>query len=95
MIIEIRKGKNDPTYMVRINDEVWEMGVYADQPNGVCIFSGPVITEEIEGWDTVYPLLVEEVPIGICRQIMNIIESDNEYNRNNPAECSQLVDGSR
>ena len=72
MIIEVRKDEKDPTYMVRIADDIYEMSTYADLPNGVCMYSGPFIKDA----DVYIPPLVD-VPIGIVRQIVYILEREN------------------
>ena len=75
MIIEVRKDETDPTYTVRIGDDVWEMSAYANQPNGVCIYSGPVI-KDFPNQNV--PKLISMVPIGIVIQIAKLVEEEFE-----------------
>ena len=78
MIIEIRKNESDPSYLVRIGDDVFEMGIHANLPNGLCMYSGPAITGKMPGWVDAPVSFVKEVPVGILLQIVNIIEKDRE-----------------
>ena len=73
MIIEVRKDELDPTYTVRIGDDIWEMSAYADRPNGVCMYSGPVIKDFP---NQNIPSMVSMVPIGIVIQIAKLVEEE-------------------
>ena len=53
------------TYMVKINNHLYEMSADADKPNGVCIY-----LEENEQWTAKDP--VHYVPYGMVKAIANI-----------------------
>jgi hypothetical protein len=65
--MEIRawKDEDDPTYIVQVGDEMYEMSSDAHMPNGVCIYQG---TARDLAW-TVRRSPVHEVPLGIVKWI--------------------------
>ena len=68
MIIEVRKAKSWPTYLVRIENDVYEMNEDANQPNGVCIYSGD-LDEICIRTNFFIGDIVTEIPIGLVSQI--------------------------
>ena len=68
--IRVYQGKYD--YLVRINNNIWEMSYYADRASGVCSYSGTIknIPEALKGSHLVP---ISEVPQGIKTQVARII----------------------
>lgn len=62
------KDEDDPTYIVQVGDEIYEMDSRAHLPNGVCIYHGPA---DDLAW-TVRSKPVGNVPTGIVVQALRI-----------------------
>ena len=43
----VGKAKGDPTYVVVIGQDVYEMSEDADMPNGVCLCASPSTADQI------------------------------------------------
>ena len=72
MIINIRKDKDMPTYLVQIGGSMFEMSDDADQPNGVNLYAGPFRKDESKGISH-----VDNISIGLVRGIVQRILLDN------------------
>lgn len=70
MRLAIRKTECS-TYYVVLGWDVYEMSVDADKPNGVCIHLGVVEPQMFYDIKTVH---VEDVPFGIVKQIVHLLE---------------------
>jgi hypothetical protein len=76
MVIEVRKHRDWPTYLVRIEDELYEMSEDANLPNGCCIYTGDFTEYNAENLrshfltgDTIW-----NIPIGMVSQIASLAE---------------------
>jgi hypothetical protein len=76
MIIEVRKDTEKSTYLVRIGDDLYEMGLDADEPYGYCQYTGVYMEgPPPKGWFP-YPPLITEIPIAISRRIAGIVRDE-------------------
>ena len=67
MRIEVRKNKEEWT--VIIGCHAYQMNAHADRPDGVCDYVGAIKSPGV-----VLNPQVEEVPIGIVRKIVELVE---------------------
>jgi hypothetical protein len=68
----IRVYGGRPTFLVRINKDIWEMDYHAHMPNGVCIYSGTIadFPQALEGLRLIPK---NDIPQGIKTQVARII----------------------
>lgn len=74
--MEIRAWKDPEAfdYIVQVGGEMYEMSGDAHMPNGVCIYQG---TARDLAW-TVRDRPVDMVPLGIVKQIVNLVKGGAE-----------------
>lgn len=68
------KDDGDPTYIVQVGNDMYEMSDDADMPNGVCIYRGEV---DSKPWSA-YGEPADSLPVGIVRAIVRKVQIDGD-----------------
>lgn len=71
MYVEVRKHRQWPTYLVRIENSIYEMSQNANQPNGVCMYFGEISDPKMQEHFN-FGYVMKKVHASICMAIANV-----------------------